>query len=170
MGVTRLLARAGLTAAVAFGMAACGGSALPASDTTETPSSDTLARELERSADEMQRELSKLEPQKKPDTPDADTGGVGQTGGEETGGEVPAAPSPPPPAPESAATDARDEEEPSPRQRCETACRALGSMKRTADRICEIVGDTHEKCTWARGRVSDATERVERAGCECSSS
>jgi len=41
-------------------------------------------------------------------------------------------------------------------------------MKRSQERICEIAGDSHDKCTWAKQKVADATSRVERAGCDCS--
>ena len=57
---------------------------------------------------------------------------------------------------------------PRPSSSCETACKALGSMKRSQERICEIAGDSHDKCTWATQKVADATSRVERAGCDCS--
>ncbi len=57
---------------------------------------------------------------------------------------------------------------PRPSSSCETACKALGSMKRSQERICEIAGASHEKCTWAKQKVADASSRVERAGCECS--
>lgn len=50
---------------------------------------------------------------------------------------------------------------------CETACKALASMRRSADRICELAGSAHERCAWARSRVADASERVQRAGCRC---
>lgn len=50
---------------------------------------------------------------------------------------------------------------------CDLVCRALASMRRSADRICEIVGDEDPRCTQARGRVSDAAHRVESASCTC---
>lgn len=57
---------------------------------------------------------------------------------------------------------------PRPSSSCETACKALGSMKRSQERICEIAGASHEKCTWAKQKLADASSRVERAGCDCS--
>jgi len=43
---------------------------------------------------------------------------------------------------------------------CHTACRALASMRRAADRLCAISGDEPERCGDARGRVERAEERV----------
>jgi hypothetical protein len=50
---------------------------------------------------------------------------------------------------------------------CATACRALASMRRSADRICEITGPGAERCGWAREKVRDAEARVARAACAC---
>lgn len=50
---------------------------------------------------------------------------------------------------------------------CDAACRALASMRRSAERICEIAGASDERCLRARRRVESAAERVERAGCAC---
>ena len=51
---------------------------------------------------------------------------------------------------------------------CDLVCRALASMRRSADRICELVGDKDPRCTQARKQVDDAAHRVEGAGCTCS--
>jgi hypothetical protein len=50
---------------------------------------------------------------------------------------------------------------------CELACRAFGSMRRSADRICSITGDGDARCTRARARVEEASERISRAECAC---
>jgi hypothetical protein len=50
---------------------------------------------------------------------------------------------------------------------CDMACRALSSMRRSAERICELAGADDERCTRARGRVAAAEERIRRAQCEC---
>lgn len=50
---------------------------------------------------------------------------------------------------------------------CETACKALASMRRSQERICEIAGTAHERCEWAKRKVGDAVARVEAAGCVC---
>ena len=50
---------------------------------------------------------------------------------------------------------------------CDIACRALSSMKKSADRICELAGTADERCTRARARVSAAEQRIRRAQCEC---
>jgi hypothetical protein len=72
---------------------------------------------------------------------------------------VPAAPAPPPPA--AAADDSESF------SACDLACRAFHSMRRSADRICEIAGGADARCTRARGRVGEASERITRAGCAC---
>lgn len=55
-------------------------------------------------------------------------------------------------------------ETPSP---CETACKALSSMRRSAERICEIVGEPDARCVRARERVGESSTQVEKAGCVC---
>lgn len=50
---------------------------------------------------------------------------------------------------------------------CDVACRALGSMRRSADRICGLTGDADARCAEARRRVETAAERVRTAGCAC---
>jgi hypothetical protein len=55
-----------------------------------------------------------------------------------------------------------------PSSPCETACKALASMRRSQERICELTTPTHERCEWAKQKVADATARVDRAGCACS--
>ncbi|MFO0757142.1 MAG: MYXO-CTERM sorting domain-containing protein [Byssovorax sp.] len=48
---------------------------------------------------------------------------------------------------------------------CAVACQALGSMRRAADRLCEL--DRGARCAGARSKVRDAEDRV-RASCpEC---
>jgi hypothetical protein len=50
---------------------------------------------------------------------------------------------------------------------CDMACRALSSMRRSAERICELAGPDDERCTRARGRIAVAEERIRHAQCEC---
>jgi hypothetical protein len=50
---------------------------------------------------------------------------------------------------------------------CDMACRALSSMRRSAERICAIAGAEDQRCSRARGRVAAAEERIRHAGCEC---
>ncbi len=52
---------------------------------------------------------------------------------------------------------------------CDMACRALGSMRRSADGICRIVGQGDDRCSRARERVAQAERRVREAGCRCAS-
>lgn len=51
--------------------------------------------------------------------------------------------------------------------RCEVACRALGSMRRSADSVCRLAGAEDPRCELARGRVVKAESRVASAGCRC---
>jgi hypothetical protein len=90
----------------------------------------------------------------------------------------PAPPPPPPPPPQRKAPSATEE---SGAERdsggtqltgqvgspCDVACRAFGSMKRSAIKICELAGSTNERCTRARTRLAEAEKRIGNAGCEC---
>ncbi len=51
--------------------------------------------------------------------------------------------------------------------RCSLACRALGSMQRSAERLCELTGSVDDRCVDVRARVSRATARVTRACPAC---
>ncbi len=48
--------------------------------------------------------------------------------------------------------------------RCTRACDALGSMRRSAARLCDLTGEDDPRCDSVAGRVSAAVERV-RAAC-----
>ena len=50
---------------------------------------------------------------------------------------------------------------------CADACRAFGSMQRSAGRICELTANEQERCTRARERVRAAETRIAQAGCVC---
>ncbi len=50
---------------------------------------------------------------------------------------------------------------------CDLVCRALASMRRSADGICSLTSEQHERCTGARGRVELASRQVAAAGCQC---
>lgn len=53
---------------------------------------------------------------------------------------------------------------------CGKACKALGSMKRSMDRICELTGpeDPEKRCQSAREKAKAARERVEKHCPDCS--
>ncbi len=53
---------------------------------------------------------------------------------------------------------------------CDTICKALASMQRSAERICEITSSEDSRCTRARKRVESATTRVDQSGCSCAKS
>jgi MYXO-CTERM domain-containing protein len=48
---------------------------------------------------------------------------------------------------------------------CATACRALASIRRAADKICAL--DSGERCAAGRAKADDATRRVREACPEC---
>jgi hypothetical protein len=50
---------------------------------------------------------------------------------------------------------------------CDIACRALASMRRSAERLCVLAGAEHPRCQQANSRVSAAADRVRQAGCLC---
>jgi hypothetical protein len=77
---------------------------------------------------------------------------------------APAAADKAPAEPESAAAAPPPPPAPSP---CADACRAFGSMQRSAGRICELAGNENDRCTRARDRVRTAEARLGQAGCAC---
>lgn len=50
---------------------------------------------------------------------------------------------------------------------CTTACRALDSMRRSVEGLCQLTGDADQRCTSARTRLARAGDRVREAGCTC---
>jgi hypothetical protein len=52
---------------------------------------------------------------------------------------------------------------------CDTACRALASMERSANRICELVGEPHEHCVNARALYEKSRARLTSSRCWCQS-
>jgi hypothetical protein len=81
-------------------------------------------------------------------------------------------PSPPPPAPLRAEGKSETEGDGAPeaqaaelrRSPCDTACRALSSMRRAVEHLCGLTGEGDARCASARERVRSADERV-RAIC-----
>ena len=49
---------------------------------------------------------------------------------------------------------------------CTSACRALASMERAAEHLCEL--DGAEECSSAKERVERARAKVKNSGCSCS--
>lgn len=130
-----------------------------------------LGSTIEASAAEMERELAALEGRNQAPANGGDEPAI--VDAEEPAAEA-GEPPPPPAAPPHADATATPTNEPEgvdedakKRDGCKTACRALASMKRTEARICDLVGESHDKCTWAHGRVKEATDRIERARCSC---
>lgn len=52
---------------------------------------------------------------------------------------------------------------------CSIACRALDSMKSSADHLCKLAGEGDGRCEDARGRVRGASTRVRAVCPECAS-
>jgi hypothetical protein len=50
---------------------------------------------------------------------------------------------------------------------CDTACRALGSMEKSAVYVCRLAGPGDPRCRNAQDRVKSARNKVERAACSC---
>ncbi|MBK7582726.1 MAG: hypothetical protein IPI67_21335 [Myxococcales bacterium] len=147
-------------------LGACGGAAAPKAPGSTGQSVEQLADELEQAELALGRELGGL-PAAQAGPADAAAGKPPTPDAEEKKPEDPAAPAPLPAQP--APTPTTEAAPSAPRSPCETACKALASMRRSQERICEIAGDEHERCGWAKKRVSDASERVEHAGCSCAS-
>lgn len=91
------------------------------------------------------------------------SGGADSTPGTEAAGAPPVTPSEAPAREPRAEQLKAGESEGVLRDPCAIACRALASMTRSAQHICEL-SDDGERCTRARARVSQAKERV-RAHC-----
>ncbi len=177
-----LAARAAVTLAV-LALAGCGGAATPepavpaagpaaptaapakaAEVTSASPvSPEDAAGDLDRAEAEL---LAVLGPQPQyaqaPST--AAQGGVAQPGA--AGAARPAQPAPPPPpaaprSPEgSASPKSAPRAEAYSESPCTTACRALASMERAAEHLCDLSGSDNARCDSARSRVKNATERV----------
>lgn len=153
MAVRRGLCVLGLV----VGLGACGGAA-PAAKAPDSTGGDVdaLAEDIEAAERTLAAELGQPAAAPAPAEPAAGSEGGPGPSAEEKKAEPAATPSPEPVA----------QAAPS-RTPCETACKALGSMKRSRARICELAGEAHARCEWATQKVADATVRVERAGCEC---
>jgi hypothetical protein len=82
------------------------------------------------------------------------------------------APPPPPAEPEALAAEGGDADGlgDAPSSRCTVACRALGSMDRAAERLCELSGEEDDRCVAARERVAIAHDRVEASCPTCGES
>lgn len=111
-------------------------------------------------------------PQQSAPAPEADDDGSGADGAME---ESPAYAQPPPQPGAGAGADTlawqelerAEQELQSAAGDCGTACRALASMERAAERICTLLSEEHQRCATARDRVRTARRRVERGCGEC---
>lgn len=165
--VLRLVSSAVVLAAL--GSTACAGSARPG----EAPGDDLAALLDDLSANERRIE-DELGPVAR--SQPGYSAAPGASGGFPAhAGASPAAdaPAPPPAAPASAPSVEeaegadRDDAPRASGSPCGTACRALGSMRRSAERICELVPTDDARCLDARRRTDSSAARVAASGCGC---
>jgi hypothetical protein len=148
-------------------IAGCGGAAAPEAQSPEQRLSDepenvdALLSRLAASERELSAELGPETPTTPAPEPPRDEDRAPEEPAENAPGKTPGGTSSPEPT---ATQPTTAPPRPSP---CEVACRALGSMQRSAERICELTATTDARCTGARDRVTRAQARVERAGCGC---
>jgi hypothetical protein len=65
--------------------------------------------------------------------------------------------------------DAEERAEREHEERCELACRALGSMRRAAEHVCRAAGASDARCGRARERVGAAEQKVKESCDACDS-
>lgn len=158
-------------ACTAAALSACGGAAGGSgAETTAVPAAPAPLADLDalqRDFDVSEARLSAQLVRRQAESP------VSQGKREEGAARADAAPFP------KAATESRDNDAPAEEaaddarapgndsSACDLACRALASMRRSADGICSLTSEQHARCTGARGRVELAARQVAAAGCLC---
>jgi hypothetical protein len=130
---------------------------------------DALEHDLEVSEQRLEEHLSSvLEPGPTSEGSDGVTGDSAAMDEGAAEAEAPAAPAPAPPTAEP--RSAREKQERQERRRaddvCSLSCRALASMRRAAEGICELL-PASPRCGSATERVDRARLRVENVGCQC---
>ncbi|MCA9625606.1 MAG: hypothetical protein KC731_41575 [Myxococcales bacterium] len=92
---------------------------------------------------------------------------AGDAGGRGDGVEPPATPPPLPPGPEASGetpapipADDRGARLSQAQDRCTRSCKAFGSMRRAAGRLCELTGPSDPRCDHVLERVRDAHLRL----------
>lgn len=146
----------------------CGGAArsgMPA--TSGGTDLEQLERDLASADGRLQRELGTTA------TPSAAPAGPGEATAATPSSDVSQAPAEPEAEPakasesESGAAQGNARAQSTPEDRCSVACRAYQSMRRSAERICELTGAGDQHCTRARRRVDAARGQLERSPCHC---
>jgi hypothetical protein len=152
-------------AALMLFAAGCGGAATAGAPGRAAPGStdlDQLERDLASAERDLDGELASAQPV-------APSGAAGEAAEapttaspaeEPAGGDEERAPKE---ADKAAALDSRSANA----DRCSTACKAYQSMRRSADRICEIAGADDERCGRARRRVDSARAQIQQSPCRC---
>jgi len=157
-------------------VAGCGGAAVEttptAPGTQHRALTDLDALEHDLSVSE-QRLFASLEQQRaqRAEPPGASTAPAAPSGG---AAPAPAQPESPPATEREAPADKQSEfsatesaAEPRAGTPCDIACRAFASMRRSAGRICELAGQSDERCARAKQRVEQAQSQIGRAACRC---
>lgn len=166
--MTSVTARLGLLLLAMCALAACGGAAAygprdAGADEPRTPESALAA--LDQAERELALVLGVPAGYAQPAQP---SGGIrGDAVGGARGEEKPSAAPPPPPASPPAPVEQAQRPADAPSvttaaksDPCATACRALASMKRAAEHVCELAGAGDARCGAARDRVKNASARV----------
>ena len=154
--MTRWALGAALSAA-AIATVGCGGAAGRGPADADTTDIDSLLRQLEQSEQEIEAQLGPTATAS-PEPPRVALGGGADALDEEAEATEDEAP---------VVTSGESAARVSTAPPCEIACKALASMRRSADRICELAGSADARCVNARRRVDEATARVARASCSC---
>ncbi len=160
---TSRLALCGVLAALVGG---CGAAAQPAGAPAAEPAADYPASPAYPKADELdsvdealrafdwaERELG------------ATLGSFGASSADAPDG--PYAAPPPPSAGQAPAAEQRSVRKWGEADRCQVACRALESMQRSAERLCELAGPEAPRCRAVEKRVERARRMVERVCPDC---
>lgn len=129
-------------------LASCGGMKEPASQGKERPG---RYEDAEAALDRAERDIQKA----------LVLGGEDQDRARDVEDEEPAAPQAQPAPYTDRSTKSTQE------RRCTTACRALASMDRAANKVCDLAGSDDSRCNGARTRVSSARDLVRRSCPTC---
>lgn len=149
MNVRTIAPRLAPLALVALACSACGGAAQePHAPATATPAAPagpdpTTIEEAQARIDRASAELGGAPPGATPSTPATDA------------------------PPEPAHAQPPHAERTDDASACATACRALESMRRSVRVLCELAGDTDERCAKAKDTLTQSEARVAQRSCRC---
>jgi hypothetical protein len=142
---------AGICWLLVFAISGCAKNSRSASPDSPTPSLSHAEAEFYQNERELQQLLGRTGTERK------DGSGAG-------GANVVV---PAPPSTRYTVPDGTSSTTPTSTNACGTACKALASMRRSAQTICEISGDDSPKCKQIRQKLDDNTDFVKSRGCQC---